>query len=106
MSAESNAPEASLADPPAEPVGPAFSDLLPPLPAHGEYVHTIHYSQERIESSTVQTPPVSAVAVQHVLTQEQHTFAAFRIAEQRGIAPSQFLARLPELEKQLLKDFY
>jgi len=81
------------------------SDPLPPLPPLDWRLFAIHYSQELRANSEAQTPPVSAIIVQHVQTGLQWTFAAFSIAEQRRIQPSDFLARLPDLEKKLLQDF-
>jgi hypothetical protein len=79
---------------------------LPPLPERDGRLYAIHYSGELGQNSPAETPPVSAIVVQQLLTDEQHTFAAFRIAEQRGIAAFEFLTRFPELEKQMLRDFY
>ncbi len=43
--------------------------------------------------------------VQNYATGDQHTFAAFRYALAAGIAPTDFLARLPELEARVLGEF-
>jgi hypothetical protein len=79
---------------------------LPELPTLDSHLYAIHYSQELQANCPAQTPPVSAIIVQHVLSEQQHTFSAFHIAEQDGIAPPDLRARLPELEKQLLTDYY
>jgi hypothetical protein len=83
-----------------------MSDSPLPLPALDSHLHTIHYSQELQANCAAQTPPVSAIVVQQVLTGQQQTFAAFQIAEQRGISPADFTGYLSELEKQLLQDFF
>jgi hypothetical protein len=92
--------------PAPDPPDPSSAGPLPDLPARDARLYAIHYSQEKIENSATQTPPVSAIVVQHVLTQDQRTFAAFNIAERGGIVPSEFPTRLPGLEKQLLKEFF
>jgi len=82
------------------------ADPLPSLPVLDSRLYAIHYSQELQANSAAQTPPVSAIIVQHVLTGQQQTFAAFQVAEQRGISPADFLVHLPELEKQVLGEFF
>lgn len=79
---------------------------LPELPVLDSRLYAIHYSQELQANCPAQTPPVGAIIVQHVFTEQQHTFSAFHIAERLGIAPADFLTRLPELEKQLLEEFF
>jgi hypothetical protein len=98
-------PEAARPDNLAPP-GPTPARPLPHLPERDARLFAVHYAQEKIENSVAQTPPVSAIVVQHVLTQDQRTFAAFKIAEAGGITPSEFPARLYELEGQLLREFF
>jgi hypothetical protein len=86
--------------------GAAAVDLPPFLPELDTHLHAIHYSQELQEKSTSQTPPVSAIIVEHVLSGQQYTFAAAKIAERRRLPLSELVARLPELEKQLLGEFF
>jgi hypothetical protein len=81
--------------------------VLPPFPELTRNLFAIHYSQELPENSSAQTPPVSAIVIQHVLTQNQRIYAAFNHAEERGwTAQADFLAHLPELERLLLEGFY
>lgn len=82
------------------------ADALPALPPLDSHLYAIHYSQELQANSPAQTPPVSAIVVQQVLSGQQQTFAAFQVAERRGISPTDFLTHLPELEKPLLKNFF
>jgi len=103
--AAGQAPPAPSAQRPATPNAPD-RDPLPPLPVLDGRLYAIHYSQELQANSAAQTPPTSAIVVQQVLTGQQLTFAAFQIAEQRGIPPADFLAHLPALEKQLLANFF
>jgi hypothetical protein len=84
----------------------AAPDPLPPLPALDSHLYAIHYSQELQANCAAHTPPVSAISVQHVLTGQQQTFAAFRIVEQRGITPATLPAHLADLETHLLKEFF
>jgi hypothetical protein len=86
--------------------GPPLAGPLPPLPERDARLHAIHYSQQTFQSSPAETQPVSAIVAQHVLTQEQYVFAACQIAEQSGITAQGIPDRLPELEAQLLRNFY
>lgn len=103
-----------LSKPPAvvhHPVSaPPHPDLirseLPELPHLSQHVYSIHYSQELQVNCPSQTPPVSAIIVQHLLTSCQETFAAFRLAEERGITPIEYLSHSGELERELLIRFY
>lgn len=100
------APSGGAADPAA--VVPAAS--LPParlsLPELTANLLAVHYSQELQANSPAQTPPVSAVVVQNVLTGEQVAFAAFRVAERLGLGQGEWSSRFAELERQVLSDFY
>jgi hypothetical protein len=82
------------------------SDDLPPLPPLDENLHGVHYSSALQRDCGDQTPPVSAISVKHPWTGRQVTFSAFTIAEASGIPRAQFLDRLPELERELLRQFY
>jgi hypothetical protein len=88
----------------AEGGGPA--DFLPDLPAIDQDLFAIHYSSELQENCTTQTPPISAIVVQHVATGQQQTFAALRIAERRGLPARDFLGHMAALERELLQDFF
>jgi hypothetical protein len=79
---------------------------LPPLPATDEHLHAAHYSCELIDNSKASTPPVSAIAVRHLLSGQVWTFAAIRVAEERQIPPTDFLLHLPGLEREVLKRFF
>src|SRR5262249_1310064 len=92
-----------LPDAPADVRSP---DGLPPLPPVDENLFAVHYSCELLANCPAQTPPVSAIVVEHVLTGHQAPFAAFLIAERTHIPSPEFLTRLPDLERELLRSFY
>jgi hypothetical protein len=77
----------------------------PPLPEPDDGLHVIHYSKERAEECTVETPALSALVVEHFLTGRQSTFAAIQFAENLGIPPPEFLDHLRDLERRLLEAF-
>ena len=79
---------------------------LPELPAKRPGLYAIHYSQELAAKCLDRVPTVSAILVQSVFTGQQVAFAACRLAMVRGIAADQLVARLPELEKMLLEQFF
>jgi hypothetical protein len=79
---------------------------LPPIPPVDENLHILHCSSALQCDCTDQTPPVSAIVVEHPWTGRQTTFAAFTIAESSGIHPAEFLTRLPDLERELLQRFF
>jgi hypothetical protein len=76
------------------------------LPERNQSLLAIHYSQELIDNSGGQTPPVSAIVVQRVADDDQKAFSAFLLAEALGIKPGAFLDHFQELEKQLLWMFF
>jgi hypothetical protein len=78
----------------------------PPLPEPDDDLYVIHCTQERAEDCTAATPAVSAIVVQHILTGDQRTFASLHIAERERISPPEIPARLAELERCLLEDFF
>src|SRR5262249_28979407 len=83
-----------------------YQDELPPLPPVTDDLYAIHYSQEVQDNIPAGTPPISAIVVEHVRSCRQFEFAAVRIAERLGIPADQFLSHLPELEKQVLAEFF
>jgi hypothetical protein len=93
--------------PSVHPLAPVWDEgSLPPLPAVTAHLYAIHYSQEVPENAPAHTPPISAIVVEHVQTCRQVEFTAFRIAERLGVPAGQLLDRLPELERQLLVEFF
>ncbi len=78
-------------------------DLLPP---GDERLYALHYSSDGPQNTPSGTPSILAIVVQHVVTGQQEPFAALRIAERWRIPPTEFVARQPELERQLLADFF
>jgi hypothetical protein len=62
-------------------------DPAPPLPALDDNLYVIHYSQERAENCIASTPTVSAIIVQHVLTNRQQTFRRAASRRARGRPP-------------------
>jgi hypothetical protein len=77
----------------------------PPLPAVNDDLHVIHYSSDLLANCPVQTPPVSAIVVQHFLTGAQMTFAVFTQAECARIPPAEVPGRFAELESEMLQLF-
>jgi hypothetical protein len=71
-----------------------------------EHLYAVHLSQDLPQNNPTGTPAVGVIVAQHMLNCQQHVFAAFRVAEQRLVPPGEFLNRLPELEKQLLADWF
>lgn len=86
------------------PPPPATVPLLP-LPPFDERLYAIHYSSELNANCPNQTPPVSAIVVQHVLTEQQDSFAVHLVAEERGIPPAEIPDSLPMLEEIVLIQF-
>ncbi len=76
-----------------------------PLPAVTKDLFVVHYSSDPVVARRNQTPPVSAIVVQSVLSGTPLAFAAFTEAEASGVPPGQFLERFPQFEREMLRDF-
>lgn len=67
-------------------------------------LYAIHYSSDL--SNTVGLPRrISAIVVQNVHTERQHTFSAIDIAQELGCPPEHLVARIDELERLMFKRF-
>jgi hypothetical protein len=66
----------------------------------------IHYSCRLWEECQADTPSVLAIVVLEPATARCVSFAAYQIAERRGIPAAEIPARFPELERALLRQFY
>lgn len=84
---------------------PPLTVPLPPLPPLDDQLYAIHYSSELNANCPNQTPPISAIVVQHVLTEQQSSFAVHLVAEEMGIPPAEIPDSLPDLEGIVLIQF-
>jgi len=82
---------------------PAVARPAPRLPSP-RGLYAIHYSSDL--SNTVGLPrQISAIVVQNVLTEKQHTFSVIDIAQELRCSPDRLHTRFDEFERVMLKRF-
>jgi hypothetical protein len=80
--------------------------ILPAIPDLDERLFAVHYSCELLHDCPDRTPCVSALAVRHVLSGYEVSFAAIKAAERRRLPAGAVSTRGDELEAELLAGFY
>lgn len=76
------------------------------LPPADDNLHVIHCSTGLGRDFRDSVPPVSVVSVLSVHSGAKKSFAAVWLAQELGIPIADFKSRHPELEKELLRQFY
>lgn len=82
-------------------------DFIKQLQKNPENFYVIHYScQNLFENNTELSPQITSIAVAHYANDQTVSFSTHAIAEALGIPKSEVSTRFPEVERQLLQEFF